>query len=85
MLTPGNWGVTQHLLVSSVRTIKRFDGTRSELDCAPRGRGSLILWLALSKGHSMAMRCSLNNWASARTVVIKLLLNYGPVSGSLCS
>ena len=33
---------------------------------------------SLSKGHSMAMRCSPNSWASARTVVIKLLMNYGP-------
>ena len=33
----------QHLLVSSVRTSKRFDGSGSKLDCAPRGRGSLIL------------------------------------------
>ena len=33
----------QHLLISSVRTSKRFDGSGSELDYAPRGRGSLIL------------------------------------------
>ena len=37
----------QHLLVSSVRTIKRFNGPGSKLDCASRGRGSLLLWLVL--------------------------------------
>ena len=37
----------QHLPVSSVRTSKRFDGSGSELDYAPRGRGSLLLWLVL--------------------------------------
>ena len=37
----------QHLLVSYVRTSKRFDGSGSEPGCAPRGRGSLLLWLVL--------------------------------------
>ena len=37
----------QHLLVSSVRTRKRFDGSGSELDCAPRDRASLLLRLVL--------------------------------------
>ena len=30
----------------------------------------------------MAMRCSLNGGVDSRTVVIKLLVNYGPVSRS---
>ena len=30
----------------------------------------------------MAMRCSPNGGADSRTVVIKLLVNYGSVSGS---
>ena len=30
----------------------------------------------------MSMRCSPNSGASSRTVVIKLLMIYGPVSGS---
>ena len=37
----------QHLLVFGVRTSKRFDGSGSELDCALRGKGSLLLWLVL--------------------------------------
>ena len=43
----GRQNEVQHLLVSSVRTSKRFDGSGSDLDCAPRGRGSLLLWLVL--------------------------------------
>ena len=38
---------------------------------------------SLSKGHSMDMRCSLNSGAGSRTVVIKLLKIYKPVSRSL--
>ena len=30
----------------------------------------------------MAMRCSPNGGADSRTVVIKLLVDYGPISGS---
>ena len=26
---------------------REFDRSRSELDCTPRGRGSLLLWLVL--------------------------------------
>ena len=37
---------------------------------------------SLSKGHSIAMRCSPNNGAGSRTVVIKLLMIYGIVSRS---
>ena len=37
---------------------------------------------SLFKGHLMAMRCSPNVGAGSRTVVIKLLVNYRPVSGS---
>ena len=37
---------------------------------------------SLSKGHSMAMRCSPNSGACSRTVVIKLPMIYGPVSKS---
>ena len=33
----------------------------------------------------MAMRCGPNSWVSARIVVIKLLVKYGPVQGPLCS
>ena len=33
----------------------------------------------------MAMRCSPNGGVDSRTVVIKLLVNYEPVSRSLCS
>ena len=33
----------------------------------------------------MAMRCSPNSGAGSRTIVIKLLVNYGPVSGFFCS
>ena len=36
---------------------------------------------SLFKGHSMAMRYNPNSKASSRTVVIKLLMNYGSVSG----
>ena len=43
----GRENEVQHLLVSSVRTSKRFDGSGSELNCALRGRGSLLLWLVL--------------------------------------
>ena len=34
---------------------------------------------SLFKGHSMAMRYSPNSGAASRTVVIKLLMNYGSV------
>ena len=37
----------QHLLVSSIQTRKRFDGLGNELNCAPRGKGSLLFWLVL--------------------------------------
>ena len=40
----------QHLLVSSVQTSRRFDGSGSELDYALKGRGSLLLWLVLIEG-----------------------------------
>ena len=33
----------------------------------------------------MAMRCSPNSWAGARTVMIKMLVNYGPVYGFIAS
>ena len=39
---------------------------------------------SLSKGHSMAMRCSLNSGLGSRTVVIKLLMIYGPELGPFC-
>ena len=47
-----------------------------------RGRGSLILLLFLSKGHSMAMRYSPNGGTGSRTVLIKLLIISGLVFGS---
>ena len=37
---------------------------------------------SLFKGQSMAMRYSPNGGAGARTIVIKLLMIYGPVSRS---
>ena len=37
---------------------------------------------SLSKGHSMAMRYSPNGGAGSRTVLIKLLIIYGPTSRS---
>ena len=37
---------------------------------------------SLSKGHSMAMRCSPNSGVCSRTVVIEMLMIYRPVSRS---
>ena len=46
---------------------ERFDGLGSDLVYAPRGRGSLILWYSLFKGHSMAMKYSPDGRAGVRT------------------
>ena len=43
----GRRNEVQHLLVSIVRTSKKFNGLGSELDCASRGKGSLLLWLVI--------------------------------------
>ena len=53
---------------------ERFNGSGSELVCAPRGRGSLLHGYSLSKGHSMAKRYSPNGGAGLRIVLIKLLM-----------
>ena len=72
----------QLLLVSNVRTARGLTGQEVSWSALQEVGVLSYSSYSLFKGHSMAMRCSPNGGTGARTIMIKLLMIYGPVSGS---